>query len=840
MSTKTKSKPPAKAAGRFAGMKLAFAGQPQKYVAALKEVQAWAKEEGATVQPKVSADTDVLVVLERGASAGPVKQAEKFNQQGSSIVSITEGDFYERFMPTPDEIVQLFKAGKQGRQRIQELLKRSRPHQSGGTIDLRGADLRGVDLDETPLRSLNLEGADLREAKLHAVEGGSLTNVRLEKATGEHFRPNELHHCNCRGAKLPHMFLGWSSYGQNKAVDHCDFTGADLNNSYFSYSYVASSSFRQANLTESELHDANFKDVDFSSADLSNAKLNDVKCKGSTSFAGAKLVNIDGRNLAAAGVDFSKADLTGAVLVGADLSQAKFAGANFSGALLFGANLKDADLAKAKNLNLPPQTKAKAGQACQDIDAAGKASDRVTIEANVAVHEGNVFIQACGSRHPGHVTGLYRFRSAADAKVEQWFRAPSLIDALEQLAQIWGHGQLQFDTIKVSTQKGALKGKGLTDLATRALAEVFAATPPSDDELREKKKGQKAQKSNVAAELGELLRGGKAGVQQFNERMESMIFEGFRNEDFSSAKLSGMKAIAVGFQQCNFDQATMKKMEVRSSDFRKATFRGTDFQGSDLESALFNGCDFTGANLANTLLAEAIFDGANLSDADLTGADLGGTSLKRAQLASAKLDGVKRWVSNPFDEQTTFPADFTIPETFVYVGKGNDPRLAVTKAIAVDEVPDFDVFLERLKANIDADRLSKSLKMLKADRFQLFSEVTDASIVGVVKSQTDKDLVYSCRLTSQGEFCCCTQNLNVCGGLRGALCKHLLVLIIGITKAGSLAPHAAATWAHASSRRKPVLDKDAMSETLLRYKGAEAGEIDWRPTETVPEDYYAF
>jgi len=41
-----------------------------------------------------------------------------------------------------------------------------------------------------------------------------------------------------------------------------------------------------------------------------------------------------------------------------------------------------------------------------------------------------------------------------------------------------------------------------------------------------------------------------------------------------------------------------------------------------------------------------------------------------------------------------------------------------------------------------------------------------------------------------------------------------------------------------SSRlKKSVLDKDLMSATFLRYKGAEAGEADWRPTETIPEDY---
>ena len=46
-------------------------------------------------------------------------------------------------------------------------------------------------------------------------------------------------------------------------------------------------------------------------------------------------------------------------------------------------------------------------------------------------------------------------------------------------------------------------------------------------------------------------------------------------------------------------------------------------------------------------------------------------------------------------------------------------------------------------------------------------------------------------------------------------------------------------WVNASRRQKPAIDKDAMSETFLRYKGAEAGEVDWRPTETIPEDYYA-
>jgi hypothetical protein len=113
-------------------------------------------------------------------------------------------------------------------------------------------------------------------------------------------------------------------------------------------------------------------------------------------------------------------------------------------------------------------------------------------------------------------------------------------------------------------------------------------------------------------------------------------------------------------------------------------------------------------------------------------------------------------------------------------------------------------------------------------------------LTGVVKSQTDPDLVYACRLTAKGDFCCCTQNLFACGGLRGALCKHLLVLLVGLSQSGVLDPAAANAWAKESRKKKPKLDGEGMSATFIKYKGAQAGEIDWRPTETIPEDYYAY
>jgi hypothetical protein len=156
------------------------------------------------------------------------------------------------------------------------------------------------------------------------------------------------------------------------------------------------------------------------------------------------------------------------------------------------------------------------------------------------------------------------------------------------------------------------------------------------------------------------------------------------------------------------------------------------------------------------------------------------------------------------------------------------------------ETLDLGEFMKCLEKRVRSTNLAKALQMLKAARFQLFSQVEETSLVGVVKSQTNADLVYSCRLAADGSYSCCTQNLNRCGGLQGGLCKHLLVLIVGLGKSGQLDPAVIDKWVQASKSNRPMVDKDAASATFLRYKGAEAGELDWRPTETIPEDYYAF
>ncbi len=216
-----------------------------------------------------------------------------------------------------------------------------------------------------------------------------------------------------------------------------------------------------------------------------------------------------------------------------------------------------------------------------------------------------------------------------------------------------------------------------------------------------------------------------------------------------------------------------------------------------------------------------------------------GSDLRGADFTDARIDDVFLQ-EGKFDETTKWPAGYLPPPGVQWKGSGPDPRLAPTEQEHGEPPPaDLPGLIERLEGATAPAKLDKAMAMLKADRFQLFAKVAEDHLVGVVSSQSDPTLVYACRLAADGHYACCTQNLNVCGGLRGSPCKHLLVLIVGLARAGQLDPATAHAWTRASRGRKPELDRDAMAEVFLRYKGAEAGELDWRPTETIPEDFYS-
>lgn len=146
----------------------------------------------------------------------------------------------------------------------------------------------------------------------------------------------------------------------------------------------------------------------------------------------------------------------------------------------------------------------------------------------------------------------------------------------------------------------------------------------------------------------------------------------------------------------------------------------------------------------------------------------------------------------------------------------------------------------------DAGRIKRALEMLRRERMQLYASVDAQHVAGIVRSQSSSHDYYSTRIGADGRFSCCDSGLAWCMGMGGGVCKHLLVLLLGLVQSGQLQPATARSWLAAAQQPKSRKAtggesmRDLLADTILRYKSATAGELDWRPTETVPEDYYAF
>ena len=166
-------------------------------------------------------------------------------------------------------------------------------------------------------------------------------------------------------------------------------------------------------------------------------------------------------------------------------------------------------------------------------------------------------------------------------------------------------------------------------------------------------------------------------------------------------------------------------------------------------------------------------------------------------------------------------------------------ELVRVEKLAAGQALDFPTFLNHLYASVDEAKLGRAMKMLRTDRHQLFASNEGGRLVGVVKSQTGSDSVYASHVRPTGEYGCAMLDLSECMGLQGAPCKHLLVLLVGLVRAGEVPAEEALAWMRATRRKRPKADHELSAETFLRYKGAQAGEIDWRPTVTIPEDFYA-
>jgi uncharacterized protein YjbI with pentapeptide repeats len=785
--------------------------------------------EGGTVAAEVTPNLDFLAIgVVKGKSTLAGKKAEQLNAGGQASIRILTGDeFWQLFAPDSALAEALLRAGSDGLTRLSLLCRNG-----DVTLDLSGMDFRGIQFSQVYLGTVRIVGPDMRQANLRMVHYvHEFCNARLDGATMPDYGIRKMVGCRLVKANLAEALLSEAE------LEDCDFTRANLEKAHLDEVRTKKNvSFRGAQMCRISMKKGTFCGADFCDADLSKSNLSECNLHQA---------NLTGANLT--GADLSQANLRQAILVRACLRGAILANADLTNARIDGADFEDANLVGAKLIGFDPslargleakQRLAKAGRCLRELDSLLTTVKRLTSHAEVLL--------------PGGNRASLRFQSMDRGKkiemqspIKYWGSVSSLSVGLPDMMSNYLHGVLQLESIKVTATGAAHPPKVLKRIALDAWCEACGRPVPSDEQRRTEVAAERERKQLKSDTLLSDLRRGVRGIKRWNslsneERRQANCLRGV---DLHGCQLDGVCfEWSLDLRKANFREASLVEAKLGSwSNFADADFRQATLDRANLGLGKFTRARFEGASLGEARMRVASFQHARFLGADLTGADLCYAKLQACDLTGATLIDVKL-ESSEFDEATIFPNGFIPPPEMLWRGSMHDPRrqTPILAPIARRTAPlSFEQFMERLRNQVDAGRLSSALQMLKSERFHLFSEIEQNSLAGVIRSQTSRERVYACRLHRDGSFSCGTQNLRVCGGLGRAICKHLLVLIVGLAKCAKVPLSEVDQWIAASHARQPSFDKDAASALFLRYKGAEAGEVDWRPTETIPEDYYA-
>lgn len=376
---------------------------------------------------------------------------------------------------------------------------------------------------------------------------------------------------------------------------------------------------------------------------------------------------------------------------------------------------------------------------------------------------------------------------------------------------------------RISTSAGS--DPALERLIVAAWCETFHVEPPTADVRMRLLEEHRAQ-------MLDHLRGGQEGIARWNA---NIAVENRARSNYAGSDLAGADLQGVVLRHLNWERSSFERCDLKGASLHHGEFGGAKVTGANLEQVQAPGCRFKGADFTGATLVGANLGRADLRDAclhaDLSKANLEFAILSGADLSQANLEGAY-FRSTLYDENTKFPTGMRLPRSLRFDGL----PLPVGDS---EQEKGYAEFLKRLKEATARTRLRTVFSMLRRKSFDLFHEVDENGLRGIVRSHRDRSPVYSCYLTPSGKYGCLATSSRPCGGLYGAPCKHLLVLIISLVKTGRADGRLAADWLEATRKKKPVHDKDRMCDVFLKYKGAQAGEIDWRPTETIPEDYHA-
>jgi uncharacterized protein YjbI with pentapeptide repeats len=820
---------------------------------------------GGELLDEVDPELTYLIVGAAGSEEDR-ERAENLNAEDRSDIQIlSSAEFLETQVPSPEELLELLKGGPESLQLALELLQIpvTEPY------DLSEVDLRGFQLDDAAatvdIEALDLTDSDLREARLTNVWFSAMSGVNLDGATLSkcHFSGD----CEFIEGSLKKGVARGCDFSSCD-IDQADFTSSDLSGSDFCSAFGANAAFRKTTLT----------DADFSQAELSEADFSGVDGAG-LDFSGSRLT----RGL------FTKSNLRGSVFCGANLDSADFTncdlrdcdfnGANLNGvvwkgARLAGASFQLADLDQneiSKSADLASSDVDTGSHVNRHLDELREATSKISrVEFTLPFRRNGQRTTIAVTTSPKHVRVAWEQPNPVTGEIRsKLLRSSDLRIPLLSVVRRFRDWEFLAEDVEVRSGRGPSGNRLPKGAVVQAICGILGVAPPEDllpmpvtaappPPPPPKAVVQPPTPSELREQLLAALKSGGAGIARWNDASddERDLVEGLSSQEFNGVdwqrinlrdrELMGVKLAKANLSGADLSYTLLNRAQLKSARLDRATGWGTQLRAASLIDA-----SLVQTSLHCAFLNDANLRGANLSDAVFENCDLRGADLSTANLHDTVFRGSK------IDEQTKWPKGFALTWNMVWAGSGPSPlpeppppppeppveileeteELEQEAESGAEGAADLAGFLDQLEEHVSVGKLDKALDLLQATPLELFYDLSKTSVSGVVRAPDDPDLAFCCHLSDEGAYGCCSSNLATCNGLRGSLCKHLLVLLVGLVQKGVLPADRAAEWVAASTGNKPETDKELCSQSLERLESAGRGGATWKPVATNPDDF---
>ncbi len=165
------------------------------------------------------------------------------------------------------------------------------------------------------------------------------------------------------------------------------------------------------------------------------------------------------------------------------------------------------------------------------------------------------------------------------------------------------------------------------------------------------------------------------------------------------------------------------------------------------------------------------------------------------------------------------------------IQNSNKAKVEIKTRANAPSLASYESFTRYVSRTFDPQRIVAALESFHKEPIEISYRLKDGELSAVFVPDSKKKRTYLCTWKPRSVYHCCTNSLANCGGLRGAPCKHLLMIIIALAKYKNLAAELDELL-EGFKKQKPTPDRDLAADLFsFHEKGRGCKKLTTKPSD---------